>query len=39
MPTYAAFFNSFGRYYESDPMTSEEFIVFDVNDLPLPSPK
>ena len=36
MPTYAAFFNAFGRYYEGDPMTVAEFRAFDINDLPAP---
>jgi hypothetical protein len=35
-PTYAAFFTSFGRYFEGDDMTVDEFKCFDVNDLPLP---
>jgi hypothetical protein len=33
-PTYAVFFAAFGRYYEGDPMTVNEFVVFNVNDLP-----
>ena len=35
-PTYAAFFNAFGKYFEGDPMSIAEFIAFDVNDLPTP---
>jgi hypothetical protein len=35
-PTYAAFFNAFGRYFEGDDMTSAEFKAFDINDLPVP---
>jgi hypothetical protein len=33
-PTYAAFFNAFGRYFEGDALTVAEFVNFDVNDLP-----
>jgi hypothetical protein len=36
MPTYAAFFNAFGRYFEGDDMTASEFKQFDINTLPLP---
>jgi hypothetical protein len=35
-PAYAAFFNAFGRCYESAPMTESEFRQVNVNDLPLP---
>jgi hypothetical protein len=35
-PTYSAFFHAFGRFFEGDPMTTAEFVNFDVNDLPLP---
>ena len=35
-PAYAAFFNAFGRSYESAPMTESEFRQVNVNDLPLP---
>jgi hypothetical protein len=35
-PAYAAFFNAFGRFYESAPMTESEFRQFSVNGLPLP---
>jgi hypothetical protein len=34
LPTYAAFFFAYGRYYESDPMTVPEFRAFKVEDLP-----
>jgi hypothetical protein len=34
MPTYAAFFNAFGKFYEGDPMTVKEFEAFKVEDLP-----
>jgi hypothetical protein len=34
MPTYAAFFYAFGKYYEGDPMTMAEFRAFKVEDLP-----
>jgi hypothetical protein len=34
MPTYAAFFNAFGKYYEGDPMTMAEFRAFKAEDLP-----
>ena len=33
-PTFAAFFHAFGRYYEGDPMTMEEFKAFNTADLP-----
>jgi hypothetical protein len=33
-PTYVAFFNAFGKFYESDPMTVKEFEAFNVKDLP-----
>jgi hypothetical protein len=36
MPTYAAFFYAFGRFFEGDDMTVSEFMRFDVNNLPLP---
>jgi hypothetical protein len=36
MPTYSAFFFAFGRYFESDPMTTAEFCAFKDEDLPLP---
>lgn len=36
MPTYSAFFFAFGRYYESDPMTTAEFRAFKDADLPVP---
>jgi hypothetical protein len=36
MPTYAAFFFAFGRYFESDPMTTAEFRAFKDDDLPVP---
>jgi hypothetical protein len=32
-PTYAAFISAHGRYWEGDPMTTNEFVAFDVNDL------
>jgi hypothetical protein len=32
---YAAFFFAYGRYFESDPMTTTSF-VFKDSDLPLP---
>ena len=34
MPTYAAFFNALGRFYEGDPMTVNEFEAFKVRTLP-----
>jgi hypothetical protein len=34
MPTYSAFFNAFGKFYEGDPMTVAEFRAFKVKDLP-----
>jgi hypothetical protein len=34
LPTYAAFFNGFGKYYEGDPMTVPEFKAFKREDLP-----
>jgi hypothetical protein len=36
LPTYAAFFYGFGRYYEGDPMTVPEFRAFKRDDLPFP---
>jgi hypothetical protein len=36
MPTYAAFFFAFGRYFECDPMTTAEFRAFKDDDLPVP---
>jgi hypothetical protein len=36
MPTYSAFFFAFGRYFESDPMTTAEFRAFKDDDLPVP---
>jgi hypothetical protein len=36
MPTYSAFFFAFGRYFESDPMTTAEFRAFKDENLPLP---
>jgi hypothetical protein len=36
LPTYAAFFHGFGRYYEGDPMTLPEFRAFKRDELPLP---
>jgi hypothetical protein len=32
-PTYAAFIYAFGKYWEGDPMTINEFQLFDANDL------
>ena len=34
LPTYAAFFFAYGKFYESDPMTVPEFRAFKVEDLP-----
>ena len=34
MPTYTAFFNAFGKFYEGDPMTVKEFEAFKVENLP-----
>jgi hypothetical protein len=34
LPTYAAFFFAYGKYYESEPMTVPEFRAFKVEDLP-----
>jgi hypothetical protein len=34
LPTYAAFFFAFRRYYEGDDMTIPEFKAFDINELP-----
>jgi hypothetical protein len=36
LPTYAAFFHGFGRYYEGDPMTLPECRAFKSDDLPFP---
>jgi hypothetical protein len=36
LPTYAAFLNGFGNYYEGDDMTIPEFRKFNRNDLPAP---
>jgi hypothetical protein len=33
-PTFAAFFATFGRYCEGNPMIVVEFVHFDVKDLP-----
>jgi hypothetical protein len=33
-PTYAPLFYAFGRYYEGDPMTVQEFVKFNIHDLP-----
>jgi hypothetical protein len=36
LPSYAAFFSAYRRYYEGDDMTIPEFKAFDIKDLPLP---
>ena len=36
MPTYAAFFNAYGRYFEGKNMTAAEFKKFDITTLPVP---
>jgi hypothetical protein len=33
--TYTAFFHAKGRYFEGDPMTTAEFVNFDISELPL----
>lgn len=35
MPTYSAFFFAFGRFFESDPMTTAEFKAFKDDNLPV----
>lgn len=36
VPVFHAYFFAFGRYFESDPMSYEEFKAFKSTDLPLP---